>query len=280
MEPQALRLFRQEAGCPDKPAVILLHGFPETSFAWRNQVAALADAGFHVIVPDQRGYGESPKPPRVSDYHLRVLGLDIVALADEYRAGTFALVGHDWGGVVAWSVASRFPERVSRVVILNAPHPTVFLRFIGRYPGQLLRSAYIGLFQLPVLPELLLRFNDFAALRRVLLSTGKKGTFSEEDLRCYREAWAAQGALTGMLNWYRALRYRPRVRPRIEPPTLILWGDRDPVFDPRLAEASLSVCTQGSAVHFPDGTHWIHLESSAEVNRNIITFLSSDVAPN
>jgi pimeloyl-ACP methyl ester carboxylesterase len=269
-----VKLFRAEAGHAGEPLVILLHGFPEFSFAWRNQIPALAAAGFHVVAPDQRGYGQSPKPQRVSDYHLRSLAHDILDLADEYEARTFSLVGHDWGGVVAWYIASRWPERLSRLVILNAPHPGIFVRFVARHPGQILRSAYMGFFQLPVPPELLLRSGDFTLLRRVLVSTSGKGAFSEDDLERYREAWRAPGTLTGMLNWYRALRYWPRVRRLVDPPTLILWGDRDPFLRSGLAEASLSICTQGQAIHFPEASHWIHLEMPSEVNSKIITFLT------
>ena len=164
------RFHIAEAG--DGPLVLMLHGFPEFWYGWRHQIGPLAEAGLRVIVPDQRGYGRSDRPQGISAYHLDRLAGDVLALADAYGFATFRLVGHDWGGLVAWWVASHHPERIERLAILNAPHPGIVGAYMRHHPGQWMRSVYVGLFQLPNLPERLLPdalkdANPYAAPRRV-----------------------------------------------------------------------------------------------------------------
>jgi pimeloyl-ACP methyl ester carboxylesterase len=168
-------------------------------------MAALAGAGFRVLAPDQRGYGGSAKPGGVPAYQLNTLALDAIGLAQALGRQQFSVVGHDWGGIVAWHLAMHHAVHVERAAILNAPHPATLLRYTLRNPLQLFRSAYVGLFQLPLAPELVLRANNYQALRWALTSTSRPGTFKPEELNTYRQAWDQEGALTGMLNWYRAL---------------------------------------------------------------------------
>ena len=218
---------------------------------------ALAEAGFRVVVPNQRGYDTSDKPKAVSDYAMPHLVSDILAIADQAGWERFCLAGHDWGAAVAWNVALQCPQRVSRLMILNVPHPVVMLRHLKTSPAQMLRSWYILFFQMPWLPERLLAARNFRLLASSLLRTSRRGTFSSEDLGLYRKAWAQPGALRAMIHWYRAAaRYRPKIAdPLVRVPTKILWGMRDPFLRFRMAEESLRYCQQGELVRFDDCTH-------------------------
>ena len=190
----AVTLHVVEAGPADGPAVILLHGFPEFWFGWRHQIGALAAAGHRVVVPDQRGYATSDKPEGIDAYRGVRLAGDVVGLADALGIDRFRLVGHDWGGVVAWATAALHPGRVERLAVLNAPHPDTWGLYALTHPTQALRSAYVGLFQLPRLPEALLSAGRHRALRRSLLESSRPGTFTEADLDRYVEAWSKPGA--------------------------------------------------------------------------------------
>src|SRR5215207_6430480 len=214
-----------EAGPEHGPPTILLHGFPEFWWGWRSQIEILARAGLRVIAPDQRGYNLSSKPVGVAAYNLDLLARDIVELVDSYGAERVSLVGQDWGGVVASWVATKYPSRLNKLILINAPHPLAAFSYLRRHPGQMLRSAYIGFFQIARLPELMLQGRDYALLVRSLKRSSRLGTFSAEDLAQYRRAWAQPGALTAMINWYRAiLRMRNQYDPgKLQSPTLILW---------------------------------------------------------
>jgi pimeloyl-ACP methyl ester carboxylesterase len=260
-----------EAGPSEGPLVILLHGFPEFWRGWRHQIGPLARAGLHVVVPDQRGYNLSDKPDGISAYHLEQLGADILALADSYGVRRFHLVGHDWGGIVAFWIAARHPERIARLAVLNAPHPDAFGPYMRRHPGQVLRSLYAAFFQLPGLPERLLSARHHAALARALTGSARRGTFTPNDLPAYRAAWARPGALTAMLNWYRALMQRPRAAAgRVTVPTLLIWGMRDTALSQGLAGASLALCDDAEVLWQPDATHWVQHEAVEAVNGALI----------
>ncbi|HYE25982.1 MAG TPA: alpha/beta fold hydrolase [Clostridia bacterium] len=273
---EEVRLHAMVAGPADGPLVLLLHGFPEFWYSWRHQIPALASAGFRVIAPDQRGYNLSDKPGELRAYTRERLAADVIGIADRLGRQRFALVGHDWGGIVAWEVASRFSGRVERIAIVNAPHPDVFGQYARRHLSQMLKSWYILFFQVPGLPEKLLSRREFAGLRRMLLSTSLPGTFSPQDIALYREAWSRSGALTAMIHWYRANARRTATAvttPRIPCPTLLLWGEKDPALNAELARESLKVCDSGSVRMFPDATHWLHQEFPQEVNGELLRFL-------
>ena len=269
-----LSLHVAEAGPADGVPTILLHGFPEFWFGWRRQIGPLAQAGLRLVVPDQRGYNLSDKPAGIAAYHLDRLAADVIALADACGFARFRLVGHDWGGLVAWWAASLYPDRVERLAILNAPHPGIFGAYLRRHPGQLLRSYYVGIFQVPVLPERRLTAHDGRVLRRAMAGTSRPGSFPPQDLERYAEAWGHPGAMTAMLNWYRALVRLPRrPAPRVRASTLILWGRRDHALQPGLAEASLDLCDDGRIVWFPDATHWVQHDAAAGVTAALLQFL-------
>ena len=264
------------AGPSDGPLVIPLHGFPEFWFGWRHQIEPLAAAGFRVLVPDQRGYNLSSKPEGVRAYTLDVLAEDVLGLAAALGRSKFVVVGHDWGGALAWHVTARNPDRIERAVILNGPYLAATRGYARSHPGQMLKSWYVGLFQVPWLPERLLSAADFAWLRRALIRTSLPGAFQADDLERYREAWAQPGALTAMLNWYRALPLQARSlrAERIRVPVRVIWGDRDPWLQRGIAEASLALCERGEVFHLPDATHWVQHDKPAEVNRLMVEFLS------
>lgn len=269
-----LPLYAAAAGPSDGPLTVLLHGFPEMSYGWRSQIGALAEGGLRVVAPDQRGYGWSGKPPGVAAYALDRLADDVVQLAQWFGRDRVRLVGHDLGGLVTWVLASRPGPFVERAVILNAPHPATWWPEVMRHPSQALRSSYIAFFQLPWLAEAALRALDFRALERALTGTARPGTFDAEALAVYRQAWAIPGAMTGMLNWYRALPLAPDLgRAPVPVPVRLLWGDRDSALNPGLAERAIAHCRHGDLVRLPEATHWLHHEEPARVNALILEFL-------
>ncbi len=265
-----LRMHYVAAGPPEAETVVLLHGFPESSYAWRHQIDPLVAAGYRVVVPDQRGYSLTGQTP---PYDLATLVGDIVGLLDALGCDRVHLAGHDWGAMVAWTLAAWHPQRVARLLVLNVPHPSVLLG-VARHLDvrQLLRSWYSAFFQVPVIPELLLRARDFALLRWLLLRTARPGSITRDDLARYREAWSRPGALSAMLGWYRALPHlvfnpteRRRLDLRIAAPTLLCWGMRDFVLRPALADASMAWVDTGEVFRFRDGSHWLPEEFPAEV---------------
>ncbi|HKV26567.1 MAG TPA: alpha/beta hydrolase [Candidatus Acidoferrum sp.] len=273
----SIQLHAVAAGSPSAPLVILLHGFPEFWYSWRHQLEPLSSAGFRVIVPDQRGYNLSSKPPSAADYKISLLVPDVLAIADQLNAPRFFLAGHDWGAAVAWATAILHPQRVSRLAILNVPHPSVMLRFLKTNPRQFRRSWYVFFFQLPWLPEAAFSAFNFRLGVRSLVSSSRPGTFTEDDLALYRAAWSQPHALTSMINWYRAaLRSRDKFPdPRVRVPTRILWGERDAFLLSEMAHASLSYCDSAELYTFSDASHWLQHEEPSRVSQHLIDFFRS-----
>lgn len=263
-----------EDGPADGPLVLLLHGFPEFWYGWRKQIRPLAAAGFHVVAPDQRGYNLSGKPSRIRSYRVDRLAQDAADLIQHLQHESALVVGHDWGAGVAWWLALAHPDRVRRLVILNGPHPLAMIRALRRLPRQRRKSWYMLFFQLPWISEALWRRRGLRDSAERLAGNARPGAFSEQDLEAYREAWSQPGALTGMLNWYRALRYAlPRPSSwTVRPPTLILWGAQDSALELSLAQASAEVCEDARVVIFDQATHWLHLEEPEKVNQELVRF--------
>jgi pimeloyl-ACP methyl ester carboxylesterase len=261
------------AGDADAPLVLMLHGFPEFWGAWRRAIGPLVAAGWRVVVPDQRGYAASSKPRGIAAYALDVLADDVVGIAMRLGARRFALVGHDWGGIVAWHVAARNAAAVERLIILNAPHPCSLAPYALTHPGQMLRSMYVGFFQLPAVPEAVLGANDFALLAGALTQSSRRGTFSDAELTEYRRAWAVPEALRAMIDWYRAMPVSTPTTQKITAPVRILWGDADTALQPGLAEAALRYCEEGEAIHLLGASHWLHHEEPEKVHTRLNEFL-------
>jgi pimeloyl-ACP methyl ester carboxylesterase len=265
-----------EAGRSDGKPVILLHGFPEFWMAWINQIDALVDAGYRVLIPDQRGYHTSDKPRGIKSYATDTLVEDIRGLIEAAAGQPVYLLAHDWGGVVAWRLANQYPELIKRQIILNAPHFKVMRHHLRTNARQFLRSWYIYFFQLPWIPEFFLERKIYRALEQALCSRSRPGSFSPQEIECYREAWKQKGALTAMLNWYRAaLRVKsiPRETYRIKVPTLLVWGVKDHALGSEMAQPSIELCDDGEVVLVEEAGHWILHEEPQRVNELIRHFL-------
>ena len=269
-----IELHAVAAGPPDGPVVLLLHGFPEFWYSWRNQIEPLAAAGFRVIVPDQRGYNTSSKPRGSSSYALSHLISDVLAIADHLGQAHIFLAGHDWGAAVAWSVALLHPQRVAKLAILNVPHPSVMRRFLKTNRRQLRRSWYMFFFQLPWLPEAGFSAFNFRLGVKSLVRSSRPGTFSPEDLAQYRAAWSQPGALTAMINWYRAaFRYGSKFPDStVHVSTRILWGERDAFLLSDMAHDSLRYCDSAELYTFANASHWLQHEEPARVSELLIDF--------
>jgi pimeloyl-ACP methyl ester carboxylesterase len=263
-----IRLHTAVAGPEDGEPVILLHGFPEAWFGWEPQIHALAAAGFRVIAPDQRGYNLSDKPKGIISYRMDTLVADVVGVADALGFERFNLAGHDFGAMVSWLLAVHYPERLRRLVIANVPHPVVMRSYVRKHPSQMRKSWYAFFFQLPALPERIVR----AGNGRMMMSAMPTG-LSEEERNRYREAWAQPGAMTGMINWYRAMFRRPpklKRSPRISVPTLVVWGKQDPHLSYGMAPLSADLCDDGRLITFEDATHWVQHDRPEEVSQLLI----------
>src|ERR687895_859601 len=273
-----VRLHYVEAG--EGPLVLLLHGFPQFWYQWRQQIPALVEAGFRVVAPDMRGYNLSDKPLGVRTYRVELLARDVERLILACGERMASVVGHDWGAIVAWIAAMRHPGRVRRLAILNVPHPARFLDGLLS-PGQLLRSSYMFFFQIPRLPEEVIRAGDFALLRSALRRDPvRPEAFTAEDIERYVEAMARPGALTATLNYYRALLRNPRetqtLLERIEAPVLVIWGERDRFLSRRLADPPLLWVPNLLRVErLPDASHWVAEDHPREVNTLLLDFLRS-----
>jgi pimeloyl-ACP methyl ester carboxylesterase len=261
------------------PLVILLHGFPEFWWGWRRQIPALAEAGFRVAAPDLRGYNDSEKPKGAAAYRTSIVVEDVAALARHLGAERAHVVGHDWGGVIAWHVAMRHPELVDRLAIINAPHPAVFRREMRR-PRQFLRSWYAMFFQLPAIPEALIRARDFAALEWAFRATSRAGSFTAEDIARYKEAMAKPGALTAALNYYRVyigalFRGPTKKEPRktIARPTLVIWGMQDRALNPHNLEGLEAYVPDLRIERIEEASHWVMADAPDRVNALLTTFL-------
>ena len=265
------RLHYVEAG--SGPLVVLLHGFPEFWYSWRHQIEPIAAAGYRVVAPDMRGYNLSSRPQGWRDYDLQLLAGDIAGLIHGLGEDGAYLAGHDWGAAVAYGVAMYHPELIRRLAILNVPHPVRMLEGF-RTLKQLRKSWYMFLFQIPRLPKRLIARDDFSFAKRSLRSDSKDA-FTDEDLDRYVEAWSKPGALTGMINYYRAaLRRSPRnAEARLAPiqcPTLVIWGMRDRHLGSELADPPRKWVPHARLERIEDATHWVQHDAPERVNELLI----------
>ena len=262
-----------EAG--DGPLVVLLHGFPEFWFGWRLQIAPLAAAGFRVVVPDTRGYNLSSKPEGFEAYAVDLLADDIRGLIGQLGAESALLVGHDWGGSIAWTVAMNHPEVVDRLAILNAAHPRRLSEGL-HHPSQLRKSWYFFFFAVPGLPEDVVHARDWHFFRHFLHDANP--AYTPEEIERYIEAWSQPGAAAGMINYYRASVRQSqkeavaKLRP-ISAPTLVIWGERDSYLGSELAEPHPDdVPNLDRVERLTDASHWVHHDEAEQVNRLLIDF--------
>jgi pimeloyl-ACP methyl ester carboxylesterase len=259
--------------------VILLHGFPEFWYSWRHQIPALARY-FKVVVPDLRGYNDSDKPTH--GYDLDTLAADIQGLVANLGYEQAHIVGHDWGGAIAWHLAHKFPECLNRLAILNAPHPHAFLKELVSNIDQLRRSWYVLAFQVPSLPEWLIRQNLKNILKNLFQEQPiRKGAFTTKDTEIYQAALEKPGVLTAALNYYRQLlspqewlRNWGRSPNPITAPTLVLWGEEDNFLSQKLTEGiEQLVAAPFKLILIPHCGHWVQQEAPQTVNRELLNFL-------
>jgi pimeloyl-ACP methyl ester carboxylesterase len=269
-----ITLHTVEAGNREGIPVIFLHGFPEFWYGWKNQITFFAEKGYRVIIPDQRGYNLSTKPPGVKSYCLQHLCGDVVALINKLTNKKVVIVGHDWGGVVAWRMALDHPQLIKELVIINMPHPEVFTHTLKTSPVQMLRSSYAAFFQLPYLPEWIGSAFGFAILQRSLVKTSNIGTFSREHIAEYKKAWQQPGTLTAMINWYRAYKYNTASPGSIQLPVLLIWGENDAFLITKMAGQSINKCKNGKLEIIKGATHWVHHEQPELVNKLIDDFVT------
>lgn len=280
------------AGDPANPALIFLHGFPESHRTWRHQFAEFA-RDYHVIAPDQRGYAGSSKPEGVENYAADKPVADLLALADALGVDRFTLVGHDWGGAIAWLAALRHPDRVARLVIINAPHPLIFQRSMFDGSGQRRASQYM-------------RFLRDTTIDQGLIGKGLEAFFDSifvkhlvsavagHDRAAYLDEWGHPGAMTAMLNWYRAGSFIvPETDdtetkcpdwvnapfPPVQPPTLVIWGMQDKALMPVQLEGLDALVPHLTIVRVPDAAHFVPWEDPESVNRAMRAWLAENSLP-
>ncbi len=287
-----VRLHYAERG-EGEQLIILLHGFPECWYSWRHQLTALGER-FRVVAPDMRGYNLSDKPPRVEDYRMTALVQDVVSLIRHCGARQAVIVGHDWGAAVAWELAQRHPEYVSKLAALQVPPLAAWSNNLTL--KQLLRSWYMFFFQLPRVPEWWIGAQDFAGVERMFKRTARRGTFTETDIAALKSALRQPGALTASINYYRAnlrslLSQRKgddeyvignmdaigdvNARDVVRVPTLFIYGERDFAIVPETVRGvSRYVAAPYREVRLANSGHWVQQESPSEVNAALLSFLN------
>jgi pimeloyl-ACP methyl ester carboxylesterase len=283
VEANGLRFEVDSCGSGDRLA-LCLHGFPESAFSWRNQLPLLAQLGYRAWAPNQRGYGGTTRPAKVDDYRVARLIADVAGLIDASGAHSVTLIGHDWGAAVAWLFASGRVRPLERLVIMNVPHPAIFARCLRR-PSQALRSWYMLFFQLPVVPEFALGWRGAEPVGRAFRSSaGDPSRFPRAVLDVYRRNARAPGALTAMLNWYRALgrdmlRLGKRTYPVIETPTLMIWGEADVALTKETTIGTERYVRSLTLRYLPGVSHWVQQDAPDVVNALLAAFLRGERIP-
>ena len=275
------------------PLIVFLHGFPEFWYEWKNQLAEFGKDHL-AVAPDMRGYNLSDKPNSEEQYRMSYLVDDVLSLANHFSPGKkFVLVGHDWGGAVAWAFAIAHPERLDKLAIVNAPHPGVFGRLLASDPKQQQASQYMLMFRSPQ-AEQTLSANNYTPLVNAVLGSGlQNGVFTDEDKQAYIKAWSEPGALTGGLNYYRANAVGPPPsgqtpastpassgnfgadpsRLMVKVPTLVIWGEKDTALLTGNLDGLDQFVPQLTIKRIPEGTHWVIHEKPTEVNGYIREFI-------
>jgi pimeloyl-ACP methyl ester carboxylesterase len=264
--------------------IMFLHGFPEFWYEWKNQLAEFG-RDYQAVAPDMRGYNLSSKPADVEQYRMEYLIEDIRALAEHLGHRKFVLVGHDWGGGVAWSFAMRHPDYLEKLIIINCPHPIIIQRELRDNPAQKKASQYILMHRTPQAEEIMSRDNYKLLVDAVLTDGLKRGYFTEEDCKAYVEAWSQPGALTGGLNYYRATHLGPFTGEsdealsadpslfEVKVPTLVIWGEKDRYLLSSNLKGLDKYVAKLTVKSIPEGSHWVIHEQSALVNTYIKEFI-------
>jgi pimeloyl-ACP methyl ester carboxylesterase len=258
------------------PLMLFLHGFPEFWYSWRHQLAEFAQ-DYTCVAVDLRGYNASDKPAGVEAYRMEVLVQDVEGIIRGLGYDRCILVGHDWGGAIAWSFAYTYPQLLDVLMVMNLPHPAKFAAGL-KTPQQLLRSWYIGLFQLPLLPEFLLQAGDYWLIEQMFSGMAiRKEAFTDADIRQYKAAAAKPGALTAMVNYYRALlasNFMDLTWPVLDVPTLMIWGEEDTALGKELTIGTEDYVRDFHLRYIPHCSHWVQQEQPETVNAYMREFLA------
>ena len=283
VETNGVRLHVVTAGPEDGDLVLLLHGFPEFWYSWHRQLEALAAAGYRVVAPDLRGYNCSEKPSGVDAYHIDELVGDVAGLIRAFDCESAHVVGHDWGGLVAWYTAIERPGVVNRLAVLNAPHPSAYERALRTSLSQLRNSWYVAYFQLPRLPEYGLAWNDYEAVEQVFSAgTVQPDAVSEQDIRRYKRALSRPGSRRAALNYYRSMgRRTTRLTLTrggvgdlpVRVPTLLLWGVQDHALDVSLTRGLDEWVPDSRVERYPDAGHWVQFDAPERVTARLLNYL-------
>lgn len=279
VQANGLRFHYVTAG--EGPLLLLLHGFPQFWYGWRHQIPALAKR-FRVVAPDLRGYNETEKPRRVRDYRVDVLASDVVALTAALGEKAAYVAGHDWGGAVAWVAAANHPDVVTKLAILNCPHPGQMRKHLFTNPRQLLKSWYMFFFQLPWLPERRILKDDASLVKVIFRGLARnKAAFSDADLAEFKKAIQVPGAMKAALAYYRAAFRYPWVGPKhkIAAPTLVIWGENDTALGKELTYGQESFVRGAYRIEYiPECSHWVNEERPEAVNELLLEFFSKGKA--
>lgn len=262
--------------------MLLLHGFPEFWYSWRHQLREFKSE-YRVVALDLRGCGETDAPIHRENYKLDCLITDIKDILDSLGYSKCVLIGHDWGGMIAWLIAICYPEMVMKLIVINFPHPNVFTEYILRHPAQLFKSSYYYFFQIPWFPEFMFSINDFKALKHLFTShstgIGRKGCrLTREDLEAYIYVFSQPGALSGPINHYRNIfSCLPLRHHMVTIPTLLLWGEKDAFMEVEMAEVTkIYVKNYFRLTILSEASHWLQQEQPDIVNKLIWTFLKEE----
>lgn len=257
------------------PLMLMLHGFPEFWYSWRHQIPEFSSS-YKVVALDLRGYNKSDKPQQQSAYVMSEFIKDVEGVIQGLGYDRCVLVGHDWGGMIAWCFAYAYPEMVEKLIVMNIPHPAKFAEGL-RTPQQLMRSSYAFFFQLPVLPELLIQWSDYKAIEFAFKGMAiNKSAFSSQDIEAYKNAASRRGALTAMLNYYRNAfsNMGKQSWGILQVPTLMIWGEEDTALGKELTYGTQEYVKDFQIRYIPNCSHWVQQEEPALVNQYMRGFLA------
>ncbi|MCU0537990.1 MAG: alpha/beta hydrolase [Hydrococcus sp. Prado102] len=260
--------------------MLMLHGFPEFWYSWRHQLPEFAK-DYKVVALDLRGYNESDKPQQLEAYNIKELRQDVAGVIAGLGYEKCILVGHDWGGAIAWNFAYHYPHKVEQLIVLNIPHPAKLMEGL-RMPQQLLKSWYIFFFQLPFLPEWSIQSNDYQLIAEALQGMAiDKSSFSKEDIEAYKDAAAKRGALTAMVNYYRNIFQglfldSTKEMEALEIPTLMIWGENDAALSKELTDETEKYVKNLTIKYIPNCSHWVQQEQPQLVNEYMRDFLDNN----
>ena len=281
--PDGLNMRIARAGVAGQ-LIVMLHGFPESWYSWRHQLRALAPS-FDCVAPELRGYGETDAPRGIANYRIERLVEDVVGLIETLGHRNAVVIGHDWGGAIAWATALMRPDRVAKLCVMNCPHPRKFRDNIRSNPRQMLRSWYVLFFQIPLLADTLIWANGSALVPRMIRSSAyNKAAFTDEDLTHFRETFRKPYSARAAINYYRALMRRDLMRTpppdhwlarTIVAPTLLIWGEHDVALGKELTYGMEDLFTGPFAIKYiADSGHWVQQERPEQVNQYLAEFLA------